>query len=112
MSRAKDDQKVSLLYVICGSLAEAEEVGRKVVEDRLAACANIIDGMRSVYRWEGQVESGREVVLLLKTRSARAGDLGARVRDLHSYEVPCVIELPIESGSEDYLDWIVRETSG
>lgn len=112
MSRASDGQRVSLLYVTCGSLDEAEKIGRKVVEEGLAACANIMDGMTSIYRWEGQVESGREVVLLLKTRSAQAGVLGARICDLHSYEIPCVIELPVESGSEDYLDWIVRETSG
>ncbi len=102
----------SMVYVTCGSLDQAREIGRAVVEEQLAACANIIDGMRSIYRWEGMVEEGREVVLIFKTRRALVAELTARVKALHSFDVPCVVELPLEQGNADYFAWIVDETAG
>lgn len=111
MVSAQTTGKASLLYVTCGSLAEAEEIARTVIGEKLAACANIIDGMKSIYRWEGRVEEGQEVLLLLKTQSARIEALGARVQDLHSFEIPCVVEVPLGSGNADYLDWISREST-
>ncbi|MBO6784377.1 MAG: divalent-cation tolerance protein CutA [Alphaproteobacteria bacterium] len=109
---ASNKPAASMLYVTCGSVEQAHEIGRAVVEEQLAACANIIDGMRSVYRWEGMVEEANEVVLILKTRRGLIADLTARVKALHSFDVPCVVEIPLEQGNADYFAWIADETAG
>ncbi len=100
----------SLIYMTCETAAEAERIGRALVEERLAACTNMIPGMRSIYWWDGAVQTGEEVVLLAKTRTERVDALIARVRELHSYEVPCAVELPLARGNPDYLAWIEAET--
>ncbi|GIL38615.1 divalent-cation tolerance protein CutA [Roseiterribacter gracilis] len=99
------------VYVTAPDLAAAEHIGTAIVEEGLAACANLLPGMRSIYRWKGAVERAEEIVLLLKTTPSRFDALEARVRDLHPYETPCVVALPISHGSAPYLDWIVDETS-
>jgi periplasmic divalent cation tolerance protein len=98
------------VYVTAGSVAEAERIGRALVEERLAACANILPGMRSIYRWQGKVEEASEAVLVLKTARTTLAALTARVKDLHSYELPCVVALPIEAGNADYLAWIESQS--
>ncbi|MDX6750813.1 divalent-cation tolerance protein CutA [Geminicoccaceae bacterium 1502E] len=97
-------------YVTCADAAEARRIAAALVAERLAACGNMIEGMRSVYRWQGQIETATECVLLLKTRSALVDELSRRVKALHSYECPCVVALPIEGGHGPYLDWIAAET--
>ncbi len=99
------------VYVMAASPAEARRIGRAAVGERLAACANILPGLRSIYWWEGKVAEGRETVLVLKTRAARLDALIARVRALHSYECPAIVALPIVAGSKPYLDWIAAETA-
>ena len=101
-----------MIYITCGSRDEALKIARVVVEERLAACANIIDAMRSVYWWQGSVNEDDEVVLILKTAAERVEKLTERVKELHSYDLPCVVEIPIGGGNVDYLDWIAAETSG
>ena len=98
-------------YVTCADPTQAERLARAVVEARLAACANILPGMRSLYRWQGRIESAREVVLILKTRRSLVPALTARVKQLHSYTVPCVCVLPIVGGNADYLRWLMDETA-
>ena len=98
------------VYMTAGSRAEAERIGRALVDERLAACVNILGGMTSVYRWQGAVETAEETVLIAKTRAALFDRLTARVKELHSYDVPCVVELPIGWGNPDYLDWLRDET--
>lgn len=88
----------------------AAEIARAVVGERLAACGNVVAGLRSVYRWEGEVQEDEEVLLLLKTTRARFEALRERVLALHPYDVPEVIALPILAGSAAYLDWIDAET--
>ncbi len=88
----------------------AAEIARAVVEERLAACGNVVPGVRSIYRWEGKVQDDPEALLVLKTTRARFESLRARVLALHPYEVPEVIALPVEAGSAPYLDWIAEET--
>ena len=85
-------------------------IGRDVVEARLAACANILPGMTSLYWWGGEVQKGAETVLILKTVSTLVESLIERVRQLHTYECPCVVALPIASGAAEYLRWIETET--
>ena len=95
-----------LVYSTAPDQAAAELLARILVDERLAACANILPGMRAIYRWQGTVESADEVVLLLKTTAAQAEALGARLRTLHPYEEPCVLVLPVAGGSASYLAWI------
>ncbi len=99
-----------LCYVTCGSKAEALAIGRTLVERRLAACANILDGLTSVYRWEGEVHTDPEALLLLKTRRDLVESLVDAVVELHSYDCPCVTVLPITGGHPDYLEWVIEQT--
>lgn len=104
-------QGVRLVYVTAPSLAEAESLARLAVERRLAACANILPGMRSLYWWQGKLEQADEVVLLLKTTEALAAELTRALASAHSYDCPCVVVLPIEGGHLAFLDWIAAETA-
>jgi len=88
----------------------AAEIARAVVEERLAACGNVVPGLRSIYRWEGKLQDEGEALLVLKTTRARFEALKERVRALHPYQVPEVIALPVEAGSAPYLAWIAGET--
>lgn len=99
-------------WVTCRDRAEARAIGEALVGERLAACANILPIMESIYRWKGAVETADEAVLILKTREALVPRLTARVRALHSYECPCVVALPITDGNPSYLAWIETETAG
>ncbi len=110
-SLTNSGHSASMIYVTCGSPEEAGKIARAVVEERLAACANILGAMRSVYRWEGQVTEDDEVVLILKTKAEKVAALSGRVKELHSYDVPCVVEIPLGGGNAAYFDWIVAETS-
>ena len=88
----------------------AAEIARAVVEERLAACGNVVPGLRSIYRWEGKLQDEGEALLVLKTTRARFEALKERVLALHPYQVPEVIALPVEAGSAPYLAWIAGET--
>jgi periplasmic divalent cation tolerance protein len=94
------------LYVIFASEEEAERIGRDVVEARLAACINILRPCRSIYLWQGQVETAEEVPAILKTTAANADALVSRIAGLHSYEVPCIAVWPINKLLLSYADWV------
>ncbi|MDT8342367.1 MAG: divalent-cation tolerance protein CutA [Longimicrobiales bacterium] len=94
------------LVLVTAPGPEARLLARRVVEERLAACANLIPGVESVYRWQGGVEEAAETLLVLKTTAARVEALRARVRALHSYDVPEFLVLPVEGGLEPYLAWV------
>ena len=98
------------LYMTARDKAQAEAIGRRLVEERLAACVNILDGVRSLYWWDGAVQESSEAALIAKTVRSLAPRVVARVRELHSYDVPCVVALPIETGNPEFLDWITAET--
>jgi periplasmic divalent cation tolerance protein len=97
-------------YITAASPEEATRIGRTLVEERLAACVNILPGMTSIYRWQGAVETAAETVLIAKTRAGLFERLAARVKELHSYDVPCVVELRVGRGNPDYLGWLAAET--
>ena len=99
------------VYVTASSRHEALSIGRAVVGERLAACANILDGMTSIYWWERSLQEEGEASLILKTRSDLIDRLTARIRELHSYACPCVVAMPISAGNPGYLDWIFQETA-
>jgi len=101
-----------LVYVTAANTDAARRMARIVVEERLAACANILNGMTAIYRWNGALQEEHEAVLLLKTASDRQEALIARLRDLHEYEVPCIVAIPITAGNPDFLRWIEAETRG
>ena len=89
---------------------EAVAIARSVVEERLAASANIVPGLRSFYRWKGEVRQASELLLIIKTRRQRVEELIERIEALHSYEVPGILALPIERGLSAYLEWIEAST--
>ena len=91
------------VYVTCANNDEAMTIARTVVEERLAACANLLGGIRSVYWWEGEVCEGEEVALVLKTPTDRNEELVDRIKQLHSYDCPCIACLPISDGNPDFL---------
>jgi periplasmic divalent cation tolerance protein len=94
------------VYAIFANAEEAERIGRAMVEERLAACVNILGPVRSVYRWKGKVASADEVAAIFKTSDVRAGDLIARIAALHSYDVPCVAAWPIDKILGGYANWV------
>jgi periplasmic divalent cation tolerance protein len=94
-----------------GSADEAREVGRVLLEDGLAACVNIIDGMRSLYWWQDELQEDAETVMIAKTRADLVDRLAAKVAEIHSYECPCVVALPILGGHQPFIDWIGAETA-
>jgi periplasmic divalent cation tolerance protein len=100
-----------LLYMTAGSAEEARRIGAALVDERLTACVNIIDGMTSIYRWEGAVRNDSETVMIAKTRRDLVDGVIARVKTLHSYSCPCVVALPIVAGNPAFLDWIGAETA-
>jgi periplasmic divalent cation tolerance protein len=102
----------AVVEVTTSGVEESKKIGKKVVEERLAACANIVPSITSYYWWKGKLEEDSESILLLKTIKRNVDSLIARVKELHSYENPAIISLPIEKGSKIYLDWISDETGG
>ena len=103
---------VLVCHCACPDQGTAEAIASRLVEERLAACVQILPPMRSVYRWEGRIEQGTEVLLLAKTSAAAWPALCARIEALHPYDTPEILTLEAASGSTGYLDWIHAETGG
>ncbi len=98
-----------VVLVTCGSANEAGRIARSLVEQKLAACVNILEvPVRSIYRWKEKVESAREMLLIIKSSRKRFVALQNAIRKLHSYDMPEIIALPIEKGSRDYLAWLAE----
>ena len=94
------------IYTVFADADEAERIGRTVVEEKLAACINILGPCRSIYRWKGAIESADEVPAILKTHGWQADELVARIAALHSYDTPCITVWPIEKLLRRYADWV------
>ena len=94
-----------------GSIEEAKSIGQILVGQNLAACVNLLENMTSIYNWEDKLEEGHEVVMIAKTRKALMAELIETVKSHHSYDIPCILELPIQGGNPDFLSWIERETT-
>jgi periplasmic divalent cation tolerance protein len=105
-------ERAVFVYTTYPSIVEAEEAGRALVERRLCACVNILPGMVSYYWWQGAIERGDEVVMLIKTRASLAENVRAAVKDMHSYSTPAILVLPIESIDPDYQAWIIAAATG
>jgi periplasmic divalent cation tolerance protein len=105
-------ERAVLVYTTWPSIVEAERAGRLIVEQRLAACVNILPGMVSHYWWEGKIERAEEVAMIFKTRASLAEAVRAAVKETHAYTTPSIMVLPVESVDADYQKWIVAETGG
>ena len=98
------------VYMTAKDREEATSLGRTLVEERLAACVNVLDGMTSLYWWEGKVQEDNEAVLIAKTADEKTEALIERAKALHSYDCPCIVALPVSAGNEAFLEWIEQET--
>ncbi len=106
---AKNSFKYVSIYITASHVQEAERIGVEVVERRLAACANVVKELRSIYWWKGKLERDDEALLFLKTRRDKVEEVISLVREIHSYENPAILVLPILGGSEEYLAWLDEE---
>ena len=102
-------EKLCWVYITAGSPEEAKNIGRKLVEQNLAACVNLLENMISIYKWEDKLEESQEVVMIAKTRKTLMPELIETVNSLHNYDCPCILELPIQGGNPEFLSWIETE---
>ncbi len=102
---------VSIIYSTTGSIEEARKIARMLVEEKVVACVNIIPKIESIYRWKGNIEEDNECVLLAKTTDKNIDKAIQRIKELHSYDVPDIVAIPITHGFKDYLDWVEEETT-
>src|SRR4030043_56526 len=99
-----------VVFVTCGSEEEALKIAHSLVEERLAACVNLISPVRSIYRWEGKIWDEKEWILFIKTQKERFEELERKVKSLHSYSVPEIVGIPIIEGASSYLEWLTEMT--
>ena len=103
--------KLCWVYITAVSLEEAKNIGRKLVEQNLVACVNLLENMISIYKWEDKLEEAQEVVMFAKTRKTLMPKLIETVSSHHSYDCHCILELPIQGGNPEFLSWIETETA-
>lgn len=111
MNEARRSTRVRTVYVTAADEAGASELAAALLERRLIACANLLPGMRSLFRWQGRVEDASEVAMLLKTTVDRIDELLAAIDELHPYDTPCAVVWPIEAGLPAYLAWVEDEVA-
>jgi periplasmic divalent cation tolerance protein len=106
----KEMERAALVYTTYPSIVEAEKAGSALVERRLCACVNILPGMVSLYWWQGNIERGQEVVMIIKTRASLTETVRTAVRDMHSYNTPAFLVLTVDGVDPDYEAWLIAET--
>jgi periplasmic divalent cation tolerance protein len=99
-----------VIYITTGSISEAKKIGRILVEEKLVACTNIISPIHSIYSWQGKICDDKEALMVLKSKQKLFNQIVKRVEELHSYDVPEIIAIPIIEGSSKYLSWLNKET--
>ena len=104
------EDMVAVVYSTIDNIQDARKIAHVLVEEQIAACVNIIPSIESIYRWKGKVETDNEIIILAKTVDDNVKKVIRRIKDLHSYEIPDIIVLPVVGGLKDYLDYINRET--
>lgn len=105
-----EDKEIVIAYITCANLEEAQKIGKRLVEKRLAACANIIPRILSYYWWKGEMVNDEEVSLIAKTQASLMKKIIEEVKEVHSYEVPAIVFFPIVDGNPDFLSWVKEET--
>lgn len=106
----KSTGQVLVILVMAGNQVEAVKIGEEMVNAKLAACANIIPGVQSIYRWKGKVVKEEEVLLIMKSTKPRYRALEKAIRAMHIYEIPEIIALPVKEGFDGYIGWVRSET--
>ena len=107
----KPSEKLCWVYMTVGSFEEAKSIGQILVGQNLAACVNLLENMTSIYNWEDKIEEDQEVVIIAKTSKTLMPKLIETVNSLHSYDCPCILELPIQGGNPQFLNWIEIKTA-
>ena len=107
----KSSEKFCWVYMTAGSVEEAKSIGKILVGQNLVACVNLLENMISIYKWEEKLEESKEVIMIAKTRKTLMPKLIETVNSLHSYDCPCILELPIQGGNPDFLSWIESQTA-
>lgn len=102
---------IIVIFITAGNRAEAEQIGQSLVEKKLIACCNIVEPVFSIFHWQSKIFRENEVLLILKSVLDRFDLITEEVKKMHSYETPEIIAMPIVAGSEDYLNWVRKETS-
>ncbi|MBI35037.1 MAG: divalent-cation tolerance protein CutA [Flavobacteriales bacterium] len=97
---------MEVIYTVCSSYEEAKKIGKRMIQEKLCACINILSGMESIYFWEGEIIEDQEVVLLIKTKPGKFDVILKKIKEIHSYEVPCVFSWTAKNVSEEYLNWL------
>jgi len=100
---------INFVYITTSDKEEAKSIGGKLIEERLAACVNILDGMTSMFWWQGRIDSDNETILIAKTDESLNDKLMDRVYELHSYDCPCMLVLPVKEGNKDFMDWLYEQ---
>lgn len=98
------------VYITTENMEEAREVGKVLIQEKLVACVNMLEQMESMFMWNGEFQNEKEVVLIAKTKASLVNELIDKVKEVHSYDCPCIVTLPLESGNQAFLDWIDEET--
>ena len=104
------EKETTLIYITAGSVEEARTIGRELVAERLAASVNIFSDIQSIYWWDGRMQEEPEAVLIAKTKKVLVPELMEKVKAMHSYELPCILSLPVADGHGPFLEWIREET--
>jgi len=104
------ERSVIVVLVTTSTQEEAEKIGRMLVESKLAACANVVSGVRSIFRWDNDIGAEQECLMIIKTTQNQFAEIESVVRQQHSYSVPEIVALPVVAGSETYLNWVRNET--
>lgn len=99
-----------MAYITCPNKKEALKIAHAIIEEKLVACANIIDSVTSVYEWEGKIQQESEVILIAKTKNELFDQVKSRIEKIHSYDCPCIVRLPIDGGTEAFINWIKSST--
>jgi periplasmic divalent cation tolerance protein len=107
--KKENPSEIRWVYITAGSKEQARQIGKALVLERLAACANIFDQMNSIYFWDGKLQEDLEAVLIVKTTRKHLERVFERVKSLHSYDIPCMVSLPVKEGYELFLQWIRNE---
>ena len=107
----KSSEKFCWVYMTAGSIEEAKNIGKILVGQNLAACVNLLENMTSIYKWEEKLEESQEIVMIAKTRKSLMPKLIEKVNSIHSYDCPCILELPVQGGNSDFLSWIESQTA-
>lgn len=97
---------LSILYVTCKDKEQALQIGRVLVQEKLAGCVNILEHMTSIYRWKGEIEVSFEAILIVKTFETELEAVRKKILELHSYEIPCILTIPVSNANPEYLDWL------